>query len=78
MRVRQAFFCSSSDLVIGGQSRSLWRLGMSLAHIGFDVVGALGEEPPEEVEGSGLGGGDKEVEIDLDDKLGSLLDSLNA
>ena len=34
-------------------------------------------EPPDEVEGSGLVGGDEEVKIDLDDEPGSLLDSLN-
>ena len=51
---------------------------MSLAFIGFDRVGASGEEPPEEVKDSGPVGGDKEVEIDLDDEPKSLLDSLNA
>jgi len=50
---------------------------MSPARIGFDKVGTSSEEPPEEVKGSGAGGGDKEVKIDLNDELGSLLDSLN-
>jgi len=51
---------------------------MSPAHIDFDEVGALGEEPSEEIKGSGPGEGDEEVEIDLVDELGSLLVSLNA
>ena len=51
---------------------------MSSALIGLNEVGFSGEEPPEEVKGSGPGGGDKEVKIDLNDEPGSLLDSLNA
>jgi len=60
-----SFFCPSSDSVIGGQRESLRRLGTSPARIGFDEVGASGEEPPEEIKGSGPGRGEKEVEIDL-------------
>ena len=51
---------------------------MSPARIGFDEVGASGEESPKEVKGSGPLGRDKEVKIDLDDDFGSLLDFLNA
>jgi len=71
-------FCPPFDSVIHNQRGSLQRLGMSPTRISLDEVGALGEEPPEEVKGSGPVGGDKEVEIDMDDKPGSLLDSLNA
>ena len=45
--------------------------------IGFDGAGASGEELPEEVKGSGPVGGGEEVEINMDDEHGSLLDSLN-
>ena len=38
----------------------------------------MGEEPPEEIKGSGPGGREAEVKIDLDDEPDSLLDSLNA
>jgi len=38
----------------------------------------LGEESPEEIKGSGLRRRETEVEIDVDDQPGSLLDSLNA
>jgi len=51
---------------------------MSPARIGFDKVGSSEEKPPEEIKGSGLVGGDKELEIDLDGEPRSLLDSLNA
>ena len=47
-------------------------------YIGFDRAGASGQEPPEEVKGSGPIGGYEKVKIDLDDEPGSLLDSLNA
>ena len=51
---------------------------MSPVCIGFEGVGSLGVEPLEEVEGSSPVGGYEEVQIDLDDESGSLLDSLNA
>jgi len=70
--------CPSSDSVIGNQRESLRRLGICPARIGFDKVGTSGEEPPVEVKGSGPGKRDKEVEIDMVDEPGSLLDSLNA
>ena len=75
MRVRRAFLPSNS--LIGDQRESLQRLEMSPARIDFDEVGASAEEPLDEVNGSGSSGGDKEVEINLNDKLGSLLNSLN-
>jgi len=43
-------------------------LRISPACIGFDEVGALKEDSPEEVKGSGPVGGDKEVKIDLNDE----------
>ena len=46
-------FCPSSDSVTHDQRGSLQRLGMSFAYIGFDKIGASGEEPPEEVKGFG-------------------------
>ena len=62
--------------MIRGRTFRGWAI--SLARIGFDKVGTSGEEPLEEVKGSGLWGRDKEVEIDLHNEPESLLDSLNA
>ena len=44
----------------------------------FEEVYASSEEPPEEIKGYGTQRREVEVEINLDDEPGSLLDSLNA
>jgi len=74
----RGFFRSSSDSMVGGQRESLRRLGTSHAHIGFEVVGTSSEESPKKIKDSEPGTREAEVEIDLDNELRSLLDSLNA
>jgi len=64
--------------MVSDQRESFQRLGTSPACIGLEEVCALGEKLPEEIRGSGPGKREAEVGIDLDDKPGSLLDSLNA
>ena len=71
------FFPSSSRSVVSGQRESIQTLGASSACIGFGEVCASGEESPENIKGFGLGRREAEVEIDLDDEPGLLLDSLN-
>ena len=68
----------SSGSVVGGPRESFRRLGTSPSCIGFEEVRASGEELPGEIRGSRPQRREVEVEIDLDDELGSLLDSLNA
>ena len=71
-------FCLTSDSVIRDQQGALRGQKISPARGGFDGPDSSGEEVPEEVERSDLVKGAEEVEIDLDDEPGSLLDSLNA
>ena len=70
-------FCPASNSVIHDQRGALQGLRMSSSRIGFDGAGSSGVELPKEAEDSDSVGGDEEVEIDLNDKPGSLLDSLN-
>ena len=71
-------FYHSSDPVVGGQWKNFRRLGTSPACIDLEEICALGEDPHEENKVSWPWRRKAEVEIDLDDEPGSLLDSLNA
>ena len=51
--------------MVGGQRESLRRLGTSPAYIGSEEICASGEEPPEEIKGSGPERREAEAEIDL-------------
>ena len=51
---------------------------MSPNRIGFDRAGSSGQEPQEEVKGSGPVEGDDKVEINLDDEPGTFVRLLNA
>ena len=64
--------------MVGGQRESFQRLGTFPTCIGLEEVCASGEKLPEEIRGSAPGKREAEVGIDLDDKPGSLLDSLNS